>query len=812
MKFTSAQTFFADLKYSLRLLLRAPGFATAVIVILALGIGANAALFTALDRTVIRPLPFADPDRLATLWEDFSAFKVPKNRVSPGTFLDWRKRSQAFAEIAAYAGPTELDLAAGGGPPEEALGPRVTTNLLTMLGVAPMLGRTFAATEDDPGTKAVVLSHRLWVRRFHGDPSLIGQPIVMSGEKYTVLGVMPPGFHYPDARCEYWVPMGFTPQMAARRNSHFLKVVGRLKPGRTITHAQSDMSAVARDLEREFPNTNARIGITVVPLKDEILGDRGQTFSLLLAAAGCVLLIACANVGNLLLARSSARQREAAVRTALGASPGRVLRQILTENVVLSIAGGALGLLFAKWGTAMLQSMIPVGLAGSIDLALDWRVIVFTAAISILTGLLFGLAPALQLSRAGIGEVLKRAGRVTTGQGTRLRDVLVAGEVAIALVLTIGAVLLIQTIARMRAVDAGFQSNGILTAQINAPLPKYEDAAKRQALYRRVLENAAAIPGVKSAGLTSDLPYTSRGNTMGLTIEGREQQRDIGTDALFRMVSPGYLETMGAELREGRFLAPSDRGDSLPVVVINETLARQYWPGESPLGRRIDTGTGDGSRKWMAIVGVVRDIRERGLDLESKGAVYVPYNQTTISFFMPSEIAVLTSRDPLSLAKELQAAVWAVDPEQPVAAIATMDSIVDGELANRTQVLRLLSGFAALALLLAALGIYSVLSYAVSQRSREIGLRMAIGATRADIVRGMLGYAGRVAMAGLAIGVAGAFASTRLLATLLYGVSPLDPVTFAAVTAGLGAVAMLACCVPVVRAASIDPMIALRED
>ncbi len=806
----SMEPLFGDLRYAIRLLLRSPGFALAVILILALGIGANAALFTALDRTVLRPLPYSDPDRLAALWEDFSAFHVPKSRVSPATYLDWRKRSRMFEGIAAWGG-VEVNLAEGG-PPENVIGSRVSANLLPMLGVAPMLGRTFAAAEDATGINAVVLSYRLWQRRYHGDTNLVGQTIVMSGEKYAVLGVMPRGFQYPNRESEYWVPLGLSPDLAARRNSHFLHVIGRVKAGHSLTESQAEMDAVASDLAREYPATNAHIGITVVSLKDEFLGNGRKTFVLLLCAAGCVLLIACANIGNLLLARSGSRRREIAVRTALGASPARVLRQILTETMVLSIAGGALGLLFARWGSLALESMIPPSLAGMVDLTPDWRAVGFTAAIAILTGLSFGMAPALQLARSGVSDSMRGSSRSTVGSTGRLRDVLVIAEVAIALVLVTGAALLIETLVRMRAVDPGFDARGILTAGISAPLPKYADAALRQRFYARILDAALAIPGVQSAGLTSDLPYTSRGNTMGLKVEGQAQQSNLGVDALFRMVSPGYLETMGAKLTEGRFLDAREQSASAPAVVVNETLARQYWPRESAIGHRIDTGTGDGNPKWMTIVGVVRDIRERGLDLESKGAVYVPYNQTTIAFFMPSEIAIRTSREPLSLSSELQHAVWSIDAEQPVAGIATMDSIVDGELANRTQVLRLLGAFAGLALILAALGIYGVLGYIVSQRTREIGLRLAIGASRWDIARTMLAYSAKLTGAGLAIGIAGALGATRLLNSLLYGVSPIDPATFAVVACGLGLIAMAAAFAPVMRAAGVDPVIALREE
>ena len=441
------------------------------------------------------------------------------------------------------------------------------------------------------------------------------------------------------------------------------------------------------------------------------------------------------------------------------------------------------------------------------DLRIDLSALAFTGGVSLLTGLLFGLAPALRFSTGGL------AGRGTIGGGARwLRDLLVVAEVAIALVLVIGAALLIGTMVRLRAVDPGFRAEGILTADVAVPYPKYADSGKRRQFYSEILRRVRSIPGVKTAGLTSDLPYTSRGNTMGLIIEDRPAQPGLGQDALFRLVSAGYLEAIGARLKEGRFLEEGDRGDTVPAVVVSESLARQYWPGESALGHRIDTGTGDGSRLWMTIVGVVADIRERGLDFGLKPAVYVPFTQTAIGFFLPSEIAVLTSREPLSLARELRQAVWSVDPEQPVSRIRPMSAIVDDEFATRSQVLAMLAAFAALSLLLAALGIYAVLSYVVSQKTREIGLRMAIGASQWDVVRSIGAYAARLTFIGLCAGVLLAAAGTRLLSTLLYGVSPLDPRTFAAVAAGLALVALLASYIPARRAAAVDPAIALRQE
>jgi putative ABC transport system permease protein len=734
---------------------------------------------------------------------------VPKNRVSPATFLDWKKRSQTFEDIAAYAGPATMALggASGSGSPEEIMGQSVTANLLPLLGVAPIAGRNSFTEAEHANGDAVVLSYGLWQRRFNGDRNVIGRSIFFGNRNVTVVGVMPAGFQFPDRRTEFWTPINMSPQLLTRRNSHFLKVVGRMRTSPVA--AQSDMTSVARGLAAEYPATNARIGITVVPLKDEFLGETRSAFLILLAAAGCVLLIACSNVGNLLLARASARKREIAVRMALGATRAHLLRQIATENLLLAGAGGGLGLLFANWSLYGLKTMIPAGLAGNLEV--DPRALAFTVAISILTGLLFGLAPALELSRVQLsGSSSGSWSRSVTGRAGRLRDVLVCAEIAIALVLVVGAGLLIETLVHMRAVDAGFHANGILTAELNVPFSKSQ--GRNQRFYDDVLARVRAIPGVKAAGLTSDLPYTSRGNTMGLSIENKPAQNGLGQDALFRLVSAGYLETIGARLAEGRFLEDRDRDGALPVVVINETLAHQYFPNESAIGHRIDTGTGNGQPRWMTIVGVVRDIRERGLDLVLKSAVYVPYPQVAITFFQPSEIAVLTSREPTSLSKELQQAVWSIDREQPVASIRTMDEIVDGELSNRTQVLWLLGTFAGLALVLAALGIYSVLSYVVTQRTREIGLRVAIGASQWDVVRTILGYSARLTVMGLAIGIAIALGATRLLTTWLYGISPLDAKTFAGVSLVLIVVALAASLIPTRRAASVDPVIALREE
>ncbi len=804
-------TFLSDLRFAVRVLRKSPGFTLAVVAVLALGIGANSAIFTALDRTVIRPLPYAQPDRLAILWEDFSAFGTPKTRVSPATFLDWQKRSVLFESLAAYAGPRNMDLA-DAGRPEQVLGESVTANLFPLLGVRPLLGRTFEAAEERPDATVVVLSYRLWQRRFGGDRNLIGNSVRMNGQMYTVAGIMPSGFHYPDRNIELWLPMGLSPQLKARRNSHFLYVLGRLRPGAGMRAAQMEMSSIAAQLAVEFPGANRQVGITLVPLKDEVLGESRRAFTILLLAAVCVLLIACANVSNLLLARASGRVREFAVRRALGAGPARLARQIVTENLILAAAGGAAGLWLAGLGMPVLERMVPAGLAASVDLRVDAGVVLTATVISTLAGLAFALAPLFQLTKSGLFDALRGGVWSTASRGGRkLQSVLVSVEVAVALVLLVGATLLIESLAHMRAVDPGFRADGILTADITVNLNKYRDADRRQRFFSSVIERVAAIPGVESVGLTSDLPYTSRGNTMGVAIEGKPAAPGAAQDALFRLVSTGYLQTMRARLVAGRFFDQRDDANSPPVVIVSQSLARLHWPGESPLGRRIDTGTGDGQPRWMTVVGVVTDLRERGLDLDPKPAVYVPFTQTAISFFQPSEIAVWTSRAPQSIVKEVEQAVWSVDAEQPVSNVRDMEAIVDEELGGRTQVLQLLGAFATLALLLGGVGIYSVLAYLVSQRRREIGLRMALGADRRTVAREVARQAGQFTLIGVAAGAVIAMASTRLLSGLLYGVSPLDVRAFGGVAILLLVVAMAAAIVPARRAANVPPAVALRE-
>jgi predicted permease len=804
-------TWIGAFRYAGRVLRHAPAFTVTVVTILALGIGANAAVFSALDQTVVRPLPYREPDRLAMVAEDFSAFGMPKNRVSPATFYDWQRRTRAFSELAALR-VSVLNLAESG-PPEQVLGAAVTANLLPVIGVQPLLGRTIAANEEAPGHRVVVLSERIWHARLGGDPGAVGRTITMSDRPYTIVGVMPAGFHFPDGRTDFWVPIAIPPAQVTARNSHYLRVVGRLHDGVSWAAARDDMHEIGRQLATEFPESNARVGVVVTPLVEEITADSRHTLTLLLGAAACVLLIACANVANLLIARSARRQREIAVRLAIGAARGRIIGQLLAESVLLAAAGGAAGLVVARWSLSALSRFVPPALSTAIELRLDGRAILFTLAATAATALIFGTLPALQAASRDVASALKLTnGSKGRGRSARLRHTLVVGEVAIAVVLLAGTSLLIDSLFRLRAVDPGFRADHLLTASIVVPYPKYADPTRRQQFYSDVVSRVRALPAVERAGLTSDLPYMSRGNYMSLTIERQQTTGGLGQDALFRLVSADYLQTIGARLREGRFLDESDRDGTMPVVVVNQALAQQYWPGASALGHRIDTGTGDGSPLWMTIVGVVEEIKERGLDFGPKPAVYVPFTQTAITFFQPSEIAIRTTVLPLELANALQRAVWSVDPQQPVSTIQTMDDIVDQELANRQQMLSLLGAFAALALILAAMGIYGVLSYLVAESRRDIGVRIAIGATPGLVVGGILARSAVLTGTGIAIGLGGAVMTTRWLGSLLYGVSPTDPIVLVAVSILLASVSLLASFVPARRAASIDPMVSLRAE
>ena len=803
------QNFLADLRYGVRRLLRSPGFTTVAVLALGLGIGANTAIFSLVDRVLIRPLPYADPDRLVTLWEDASYINFPRNTPSVANFMDWKKQNQVFTDL--VGSRDRAGSLTGDGQPEMVLGGAVTINLFDVLGVQPLLGRAFTGEDDRPGVNVIILSYGLWQSRYGGDRGVLGHSILMNDAKTTIIGVMPPGFTLPKRKTQFLSPAQFTPQMLNNRRSHLLSVIARLNPGITLARAQSDMTGIARRLAQQYPDTNKQLGAVVVPLKDQIVGNTGTALLVLLTAAGCVLLIACANVANLLLAKAAAREREMAIRTAMGAARGRLIRQMVTESVLLAIAGGVLGLLLARLSMRVLVALIPTGLPGSPELSIDGRLLAFTLGISLLTGIVFGIAPALETTSLEVCEKLKEGGRAGVGaKRRRFRDALVVAEVALALILLVSAGLLLQTLRNLHAIDAGFNPGKILTMSTRLPSPKYADPLKRLAYFDAVVEKIRGLPGVASAGFTSNLPFTSQGYTHDFLIEDRPFAPGTSQDALYREVTNDYLQTLQARLLEGRLFGNEDRANSLPVVIINETFKKQYWPNESPLGKRVQT-SGDNT-PWQTIIGVVADVRERGLELDMKPAVYLPVVQLPFGWNNPHQLAIRTSMDPHAIAKAARESIWAVDRDQPIADVRTMDDIIDLEVANHKQQTALLGTFAALALVLASLGIYGVLSYAVTQRTREIGVRVALGASTGEVTRMVVGHGIALTALGIAIGTGAALAVTRSMTELLVGVNSGDPVIYVAVAALLSMVALVACYVPAARAARVDPMVALREE
>ena len=802
--------FLSDLRYGFRRILNSPGFSGIAILALGLGIGANTAIFSLVDRVLIHSLPYAEPDRLVFVWEDASFISFPRNTPAVANFVDWKKQNQVFTDMAASRGRA-MSLT-GDGTPELVLGAAATPNMLDVLGVKPLLGRGFTEEEDRRGESVVLLSYGLWQSRYGGDSGIIGRSILMDGAKTTVIGVMPAGFALPQRRNQFIIPTHFTPQNLNNRGSHFLNVIARLKPGITVSRAQSDMTAIARRLSEQYPASNKQVGATVIQVKDQIVGNTGTALFVLLAAAGCVLLIACANVANLLLAKATAREREMAIRTALGAARSTLIRQMVTESVLLAAAGGLFGLLLASVSMRLLVALVPTGLPGTAVLSMDGRLLGFTLAVSLITGIVFGLAPALQTTRLAVSDKLKEGGRANVGGASRrFRDILVVGEVALAMTLLVSAGLLLQTLRNLRAIDAGFSPERILTMTTRLPFPKYQDPIKRINYFNTVLDGVRRMPGVESAAFTSNLPYTARGNTNGFRVEGRTFAVGTNPDALYREVTNDYLQTMHARLIEGRFFGSDDRANSLPVVIINETFKKQYWPNESALGKRIDTSGNDG-KPWQTIVGVVADIRERGLEEDLKPGVYLPVVQVPDGWNVPSQLAVRTAMDPVTIAKAVRETIWAVDRDQPISDVRTMEDIVDLEVADHKQQSTLLGAFAALALVLASLGIYGVLSYAVTQRTREIGVRMALGASTGDVTRMVVGQGILLTVLGIAIGTVVALLATRSMTKLLVGVAPADPAIYVGVAAVLGSVALLACYIPAARASHVDPMVALREE
>ena len=797
-----------DLRYGLRMLLKNPGFTIVAIIALALGIGANTAIFSVVNTVLLRPLPYKDPDRLVMVWEDNSKQGFPRDTPAAANYIDWRDQNHVFEGMAAMV-EISFNLT-GAGDPERIDGQRVSANLFSLLGINPQLGRAFLPEEDRPGANhVVIMSHGLWQRQFGADPAIIGKPINLNGESFTVVGVMPRGFQFPTRADQLWIPIAFDTTEARERGNHYLQVIARLKPGITLERTQAEMTTIAGRLEQQYPKTNTSIGAVVTPLHERVVGDIKPALLILLGAVAFVLLIACANVANLLLARAAVRQKEIALRLAVGASRSRLMRQFLTESVLLSVFGGAVGLFLSFAGLDLLKRFVPPNISHAQAATIDVKVLIFTVLVSVVTGLIFGLAPATQAANFNLNDTLKESGRDPGSGGNRIRGLLVISEVAVSFVLLIGAGLLINSFMRLRNVDPGFRPEKLLTMKIVLPEVRYPDRATRSAFYTELIRQVETVPGVKSAAVATSLPLTDTGNSIGISIEGRP---DPGPDhvpiVITRIVSSRYFETMGIPLLKGRVFTEQDRAESTGVVVVSEITARRLWPGEDPIGKRISGWSTDPQRKWVQIIGVVKDVRQFGLAADPKLQIYLPYEQAR--FFEPRALIVQTDVDPMSLATMVRRTVWEIDKDQPVSDISSMEEIVSQSVARQRFSMLLLGVFAGLALLLAAVGIYGVMSYSVAQRTHEIGIRIALGAQRSDVLKMTVGEGLRLVSTGVVIGLAAALILTRVMSSLLFGVSANDPTTFITISLILVSVAVLASFVPALRATRVDPVFALR--
>ncbi|HVQ37324.1 MAG TPA: ABC transporter permease [Pyrinomonadaceae bacterium] len=801
-----------DLRYGLRMLLRNPGFTLVAVIALALGIGANSAIFSVVNTVLLRPLPFKDADRLVMVWEDASKHGFPRDTPAAANYIDWRNQNQVFEGMAAIVDQS-FNLT-NAGEPERIEGRRISANLFSLLGVEPAMGRSFTPEEDQPGTnRVVILSHGLWQRRFGSDGTIVGKAITLNGVAHTVVGVMPGWFEFPSKEDQLWVPIAFSPQQAASRGNHYLQVVARLKPGVGVAQAQAEMNTIAARLQQQYPEHNTDLGAVVVPLHEQVVGDIKPALMILLGAVGLVLLISCANVANLLLARAAVRQKEIALRVALGASRGRLIRQFLTESILLSALGGILGLLLSFAGLQLMTGFIPNEISQLKAISLDVRVLGFTIVVALLTGLIFGLVPALQASIFNPNETLKEGGRDSSSgsRGNGIRGLLVIAEVAVSLVLLIGAGLLINSFLRLRNLDPGFRSDNLLTMKVVLPQLKYPDMARRSGFYTDVLRRVEAVPGVKSAAVTTNLPLYKQGNSIGITIEGRPAP-EPGKPIIIatRVISPNYFQTMGIPLLQGRPFGSPETAALPGAVVISESMARRYWPGEDPVGKRLCPGKPESPDDWFQIIGVVKDVRQFELTAEPKPQMYLSYNQ--VEFFEPRDLVISTNVAPLSLAATIRQTVWDVDKDQPVSNIRTMNEIASESVARQRFSMLLLGSFAGVALLLAAVGIYGVMSYSVTQRRNEIGIRMALGAQKRDVLKLTVGHGLKLVLIGVVFGLAGAFMLTRLMTSLLFGIGATDPGTFAAISVILVSVALLASYIPARRATKVDPLTALRYE
>lgn len=799
-------TFWQDVRFAFRTFIKRPGFALVAIVTLALGIGANSAIFSVINGVLLKPLPFHEPENVIKLWESMAGGF--QGTVSPPNLKDWREQNTVFTKIAAFQyqnfGLQSQDA------PERVRAATVSPEFFDVLGVQPQLGRVISDGEDQQGKHRVaVLSHQLWQDKFASDPAIAGKTISLGGENYTVVGVMPASFRYPSRTTELWVPLVITPQQSAERGSHWLMTVARLKPGVSLEQANEQMNLIAKRIEQQYPGQLGR-GVLLIRAQEEMVRNIRPALLMLLVAVGFVLLISCTNVANLLLARATTRRREIAIRLAMGAGRGRLIRQLLTESALLSLLGGAVGLMIAYWGITGLVKLATGILPRANEVSLDGRVVGFTIALSLLTGIVFGLAPALQTSRADLQHDLKEGSAAAGNQRTWLRSLLVIGEIAAALILLVGASLLIKSFARLQQTESGVKTENVLTAGITLPDAKYDTVKSIAQFHKQMLERVSALPGVQSAGIISKLPMQEWGFNGSIQIEGQAPTRPGTRDSFveFRAVSPGYFATLGIPLVAGRMLDDRDQETTSPSIVVNQTLVRQYLPGQDAIGKPVVID----NAKYQ-IVGVVGDVRQSGLAQNARAEIYWPYTQSPdASLTQTVSLAVRAAGNPTALTSSVRDAVLSVDPGQPIHNVKTMEEVISDSVSDSRLNVLLLSLFAAVALTLALIGVYSVMSYLVAQSTREIGIRIALGAQMRDVLRLVVSQGMLLIAIGVAIGIVLAFALTRLMESLLYGVTATDPLTFVVSPLIIAAVALIACLIPALRATKVDPMIALRYE
>jgi len=817
--------FAQDLRYALRGLWQRPAFTVVAVLTLALGIGANTAIFSVANGVLLRPLPYDRAERLAMIWGHRT--QEPLARLSVAEYWDVSERTRSFSKVGAYVDGTAT--LTGVGVPERLRAGYMTAGVPGVLGVAPAMGRGFSEQEDRPGGAPVVLlSDALWRRRFGADPSIIGRVLTLDDAPTTVVGIMPPGFqlpsHYSGPGMELWSPLQLDP--AADRTSrgwHFLEAIGRLRDGVTLAAASAEASGLMRGMLAEYPTEyTPEFDGSASSVEQQVVGDARPAILVLLGAVALLLLIACANVAGLLLARAEARQREIALRTALGAGRARLMRQLLTESLLLAAAGGTLGVLLASWGVRGLVLAAPASVPRLGEIGIDGRVLLFTVGLTLLTGVLFGLAPAFHTVRADLSHALTDGGRSGTAGGGRqvLRRLLVGGQVAIALVLVTGAGLLVQSFLRLQQVDPGFRPDGLLTARVELSPVRYAASAGRRDFYRELLDRLGHLPGVKAVAGARALPMTGRLEIgdWSFVLEGRAASPPLPTDwhpADWQVVTPGYFATMGIPVLQGRDFTEADRPGTPGAVIVNRTLARQVWPGEDPVGRRVLLGGGGVDSVWRTVVGIVGDVHHRGLSEAARPEMFLPYAQFPAGTGTPPAamyVALRTSGHPEALTAAVRSTVGALDPDTPVAETQTMEAAMGAWGAQRRLIMLLVSGFALVAMTLGAVGIYGVMAHLVSQREREIGIRMALGAVPRQILRLVVSQSAWVVGGGLLVGTLGALAATRLLVGLLFQVRPTDPLTFAGTALVLVAVAAGATLVPALRALRTDPAHALRSD